>query len=233
MRHSPSGYRLFAMALTLPFVLYAAPLAAQRGTPVSTPTRQAMEPVITVGSADELRQDEDLAKDEELDASRALDQARTNKSQAEARIEIAKSELETLKKRLALARKEKREGDRLEMERQKGAQEVRLRLLERSREVRNDEITVQEARRDVARAAQKVVVAERLLVERRSALAAADTLAPLSQLGEDVRQATKTAIERRQDVAEARKRLAERERSLAGKQLKLLDAQRAVRSLGE
>jgi hypothetical protein len=192
-----------------------------------------MEPIITVGSADELRQDEDLAKDEELDASRALDQARTNKSQADARIDIAKSELETLKKSLALAKKEKREGDRLEMERQKGAQEVRLRLLESSREVRNDEITVQEARRDVARAAQKVVVAERLLVERRSALAAADTLAPLSQLGEDVRQATKAAIERRQDVAEARERLAERERSLADKQLKLLDAQRAVRSLGE
>ncbi len=233
MSHSRSRYRLFTMALALPFVLYASPLAAQRGALVSTPTRQAMEPVITVGSADELRQDEDLAKGEELDASRALDQARINKSQAEARIDIAKSQLETLKKSLALAKKEKREGDRLEMERQKGAQEVRLRLLERSREVRNDEITVQEARRDVARAAQKVVVAERLLVERRSTLAAADTLAPLSRLGEDVRQATKTAIERRQDVAEARQRLAERERSLADKQLKLLDAQRAVRSLGE
>jgi hypothetical protein len=102
-----------------------------------------------------------------------------------------------------------------------------------SREVRNDEISVQEARRDVARAAQKVVAAERDLVARRATLASADSLAPLSRLGDDVRQATRTAILRRKDVAAARKTLADRERSLADKQLKLLDAQRAVRSLGD
>jgi hypothetical protein len=219
------------LAWALPLVLATAPLTAQGAIP--TPTDRALEPVITVGSADELRQDEDAARDEETDAARAIDEARTNKSQAEARIEIAKSQLATMKKSLDLAKKEKREGDRLELERQRGAQEVRLKLLVSSREVRNDEISVQEARRDVARAAQKVVAAERDLVARRATLASADSLAPLSRLGDDVRQATRTAILRRKDVAAARKTLADRERSLADKQLKLLDAQRAVRSLGD
>jgi hypothetical protein len=219
------------LAWALPLVLATAPLTAQSAIP--TPIDRALEPVITVGSADELRQDEDAARDEETDAARAIDEARTNKSQAEARIEIAKSQLATLKKSLDLAKKEKREGDRLELERQRGAQEVRLKLLVSSREVRNDEISVQEARREVARAAQKVVTAERDLVARRAALASADSLAPLSRLGDDVRQATRTAILRRKDVAAARKTLADRERSLADKQLKLLDAQRAVRSLGD
>jgi len=231
MTKRPLRYRLPMLAWALPLALATAPLMAQSGIP--TPTDRALEPVITVGSADELRQDEDVARDEETDAARAIDEARTNKSQAEARIEIAKSQLATLKKSLDLAKKEKREGDRLELERQKGAQEVRLKLLESSREVRNDEISVQIARRDVARAAQKVVTAERDLVARRAALTSADSLAPLSRLGDDVRQATRTAILRRKDVAEARKALADRERPLADKQLKLLDAQRAVRSLGE
>lgn len=231
MTNRPLRYRLPMLAWALPLVLATAPLTAQSAIP--TPTDRALEPVITVGSADELRQDEDAARDEETDAARAIDEARTNKSQAEARIEIAKSQLATMKKSLDLAKKEKREGDRLELERQRGAQEVRLKLLVSSREVRNDEISVQEARRDVARAAQKVVAAERDLVARRATLASADSLAPLSRLGDDVRQATRTAILRRKDVAAARKTLADRERSLADKQLKLLDAQRAVRSLGD
>lgn len=231
MTKRPLRYRLPMIGWALPLVLATAPLMAQGAVP--TPTDRALEPVITVGSADELRQDEDAARDEETDAARAIDEARTNKSQAEARIEIAKSQLATMKKSLDLAKKEKREGDRLELERQRGAQEVRLKLLVSSREVRNDEISVQEARREVARAAQKVVTAERDLVARRAALASADSLAPLGRLGDDVRQATRTAILRRKDVAAARKTLADRERSLADKQLKLLDAQRAVRSLGD
>jgi hypothetical protein len=97
--------------------------------------------------------------------------------------------------------------------------------------VRNDEIGVEEARRDVARAELKLVAAERDLVARRAALSEADSLAPLTRMSDDVAKATRTAIERRKDVAEARKKLAEKERSLADEQLKLLDAQLAVKSL--
>jgi hypothetical protein len=224
MHPRPPRYALPALILTLACV--TAPLAAQ-----APPTSKALEPVITVGSSDELRQNEDAARDAEVDAARAVDEARTNKSQSEARLDIAKSQLETIKKSLDLARKEKREGDRLELERQKGAQEVRIKLLERSRAVRNDEIGVEEARRDVARAELKLVAAERDLVARRAALSEADSLAPLTRMSDDVAKATRTAIERRKDVAEARKKLAEKERSLADEQLKLLDAQLAVKSL--
>lgn len=229
MTHSRSSYRVSTLAWVLAVTVLAAPLAAQ--VPVQAPTDQALEPVITVGSADELRQEADRAADDERVAARAVDEARTNQSQAESRIGIAKSQLETIKKSLDLAKKEKREGDRLELERQKGAQEVRIKLLESAREVRKDEISVQEATRDVARAELKVVDAEGALVQSRSALAAADSLAPIARMRDDVWSATKTAIARRKDLAGSRKQLADREQSLADKQLKLLDAQRAVRSL--
>lgn len=231
MTHRHARYRVSALSWALASLLLATPLAAQAA--LQAPTDQALEPVITVGSADELRQDENRATDEERDAARAMDEARTNQSQAESRISIAKSQLETVKKSLDLAKKEKREGDRLELERQKGAQEVRIKLLERAREVRRDEISVQQARRNVARAELKVVDAERALVQSRSALAAADSLAPIARLRDDVWSATRTAINRRKDLAGSRKQLADSERSLADKQLKLLDAQRAVRSLGD
>ncbi|HET7602493.1 MAG TPA: hypothetical protein VFK36_05705, partial [Gemmatimonadales bacterium] len=139
MHPRPPRYALPALILAL--ACASAPLTAQ-----APPTSKALEPVITVGSSDELRQNEDAARDAEADAARAVDEARANKSQSEARLDIAKSQLETIKKSLDLARKEKREGDRLELERQKGAQEVRIKLLERSRAVRNDEIGVEEAR---------------------------------------------------------------------------------------
>ena len=111
MHACPPRYAIRALILTL--ACAAAPLAAQAP---AAPTQEALEPVITVGSADELRQNEDAARDAESDATRAIDEARTNKSQAEARIDIAKSQLETLKKSLDLAKKEKREGDRLDLE---------------------------------------------------------------------------------------------------------------------
>ena len=155
------------------------------------------------------------------------------KNRAEARIDIRKSQLETAKRGLDLARKEKREGDRLELERQRGALEVRLRMQEREREVADAALKLAEARREEARALRRVAEqSQRLLDEKekwRTQVLEDSTRA--GRESENVVRQTRRVLEARKDAADRQKTVAERRKDLADRQIQLLEAQQAVSSL--
>jgi hypothetical protein len=154
---------------------------------------------------------------------------RVEVSRARARIDIHKSELETIKRRLDLAKRDKQETERTELEAARKLKEAELRLLERMHSLREAQFRVAEGRRDAARAWRRAVEAEQTL-EARSAtrlVPAGDSL-PAAAADPEVRRSARRMVELRRDAFAARRDLAERERLFEQRQLDALDAQTAV-----
>ena len=72
-------------------------------------------------------------------AADSASQLRTEVSRARARIQIHRSELETIKRRLELARKDKRETERVELDGARRQKEAEIRMLERVHALSEDE----------------------------------------------------------------------------------------------
>lgn len=187
-----------------------------------TVIEEARADVVPVRSADDMRRDrEDAAVGEQV-ANDSADQLRVEVSRARARLDIHRSELETIKKRLELAKKEKRESDRLELESARKGKETELRLLERMRAMQEARQRLAEAQRDAARARKRAVESEQTLEARR-----ADQANDV-----EVQRTAKRVLELRRDAATQLSEMAARERDLAQRQLEVLEAQAAVLATG-
>jgi len=213
-------------------VMLALPASARAQAP--TPPDHSVEDVLVFPTTEQSRRTFDQAEEDLRKAQEAQDRVRTERAGTQARTEILKSELQTVKKRLDLAKKEKNEGERLSLEKQRGEAEVQLRLLDRWRQVHDAAAKTAEAQKEVAQARRRTTEAEISLAEKRDerrVRLATDSTAVLTSMDDEVRRAIRRAIEFRRDEADKRRGFAERERDLAQQQLTLLDAQAAVRTL--
>ena len=209
----------------------AVPVSAQAVT-----ARDSVARVITLSSSDALRRMVGQTAADDQAARQLLDQARQEERRVQALIEIQKGEISTLSKRLDLAKKEKRENDRKGLEQERKLLELRLRMLERWKDVHGVTVRTAEWGRLLAQEQRRAAEAELQLVEvreRADRAASADSAVRAFEIGrvdEDMIQQTRRVLEARRAEGEARRQLAERQRELADKQLELLEAQLAVRA---
>jgi hypothetical protein len=214
------------------FGLFAAsPVSAQAVTAGDSVAR-----VITLSTADGLQRVAGQTAADDQAARQLMDRARQEERRVQALVDIQKGEISTLNKRLDLAKKEKRENDRKALEQERKLLELRLRMLERWKDVHAVTIRTAEWGRLLAQEQRKAVEAELQLIETRQRAdraASADSAVRVFEMGrvdEDMIQQTRRVLEARRAESEARRQLAERQRELAEKQLELLEAQLAVRA---
>ena len=214
------------------FGLFAAsPVSAQAVT-----ARDSVARVITLSSAEDLRRIVGQTAADDQAARQLIDRARQEERRVQALVEIQKGEINTLNKRLDLAKKEKRENDRKALEQERKLLELRLRMLERWKDVHEVTIRTGEWGRQLAQEQRRAAEAELQLIEireRADRAASADSAVRVFEMGrvdEDMIQQTRRVLEARRTEGEARRQLAERQRELAEKQLELLEAQLAVRA---
>ena len=209
----------------------AAPVSAQAVT-----ARDSVARVISLSPTEELRRIVGQTAADDQSARQLLDRARQEERRVQALVDIQKGDISTLNKRLDLAKKEKRENDRKAMEQERKLLELRLRMLERWKDVHGVTIRTAEWGRQLAQEQRRAAEAELQLIEvreRADRAASADSAVRAFEMGrvdEDMIQQIRRVLEARRGEGEARRQLAERQRELAEKQLELLDAQLAVRA---
>jgi hypothetical protein len=212
-------------------LLAAGPVSAQ-----SVTARDSVARVITLSPADEPRRIVGQTAADDQAARQLMDRARQEERRVQALVEMQKVEISTLNKRMDLASKEKRESDRKALEQERKLLELRLRMLERWKDVHEASIRTAEWGRQLAQEQRKAAEAELQLSEirqRADRAASADSAVRMFEMGrvdEDMIQQTRRVLEARRAEADARRQLAERQRELAEKQLELLEAQLAVRA---
>jgi len=181
-------------------------------------------------SADSLRRVIDQAGTDEAAARVAQDQARALKQRTEYLIDIRKAELDVIEKRMDLAKKDKRAEDRKALESEQKGLELRIRVLERWRDVHDAEASAAEAGREAARESRDAAQVEQKFSDMRSARksAVADSMARALPLDNALLSQARKVVEARRSEADARRQWWERLRDLADRQKELFDAQKAA-----
>ena len=206
------------------------------GAAQAVTARDSVARVITLSLPRDLERVAAQTATDDQDARQLMDRARQEGRRVETLVDLQKADISTLSKRVDLAKKEKRENDRKALEQERKLLELRLRMLERWKDVHEITIRTGEWGRLLAQAQRKAVEAELQLIETRQRAeraASADSAVRAFEMGrvdEDMIQQTRRVLEARRAESEARRQLAERQRELAEKQLQLLEAQLAVRA---
>lgn len=211
-------------------LLVAAALPAASAQATWDPLPETGAALVEARGQDVLRREREEAAVTEQVAADSASQLRTEVSRARARIQIHRSELETIKRRLELARKDKRETERVELDGARRQKEAEIRMLERVHALREAQFRVAEGRRDAARSWRRAVEAEQTLEARSVTRAAEPGAAAAAGLAADpeVRRSARRLLELRRDALADRRDLAERERVMSQRAIDALDAQAAV-----
>jgi hypothetical protein len=184
-------------------------------------------------SADSLRRVIDQAGTDEAAARVAQDQARALKQRTEYLIDIRKTELDAIEKRMDLAKKDKRAEDRKALESEQKGLELRIRVLERWHDLHDAVASAAEAEREAARKSRDAAQAEQKFSDMRGARkpAVADSVAGTLLPDDALLSQARKVVEARRSEADARRQWWERLRDLADRQKELFEAQKAARDL--
>jgi hypothetical protein len=156
-------------------------------------------------------------------------QAETMRLGARGRIEAKKVEIDRLKERINLARKETRDADRLGLEAERKAAELEIRLMERREELRRSEIDLEIKRSDLAGFSQKALELELQLATRRvGRLRKPGGGAAGASLDRVIGELEKQTLEAQRAQAASNIDVSDREIVVIDRRLELLDAQQKV-----
>jgi hypothetical protein len=156
-------------------------------------------------------------------------QAETMRLGARGRIEAKKVEIDRIKERINLARKENREADRLGLEAERKAAELEIRLMERREELRRAEIDLEIKRSELAAFSQKALELELQLATRRAGrLRKPGGGATGASLDRVIGELEKQTLEAQRAQAASSIDVADREIVVIDRRLELLDAQQKV-----
>jgi len=176
----------------------------------------------------------DLAGAEALESRANADLvfAQGRLGEVKAHIEVRKSEIEATKAKVKLAKEQKNQTEQADLERQVKAHELRLKVLEARKDMRDAEVGLADTRRKAGQAQSSFFKKELELIVKRgdllqmsSAGAGAANLDGLLRLQVEIRALEQRSMEILKDVAEAEKKAAEAELSLLNKRLKLHEVQ--------
>jgi hypothetical protein len=156
-------------------------------------------------------------------------QAETMRLGARGRIEAKKVEMVRIKERIALAKKENREADRLGLEAERKAGERERGLLERREELRQSEVELETSRAELAGLTQKALELElQLAVRRAGRLRTPIGGAGGASLDRVIGELEKQTLEAQRAQAAYSSEVAVREIKVIDRRLELLEAQQKV-----
>lgn len=169
------------------------------------------------------------AVEEKAQAESRRQQAETMRLGARGSIESKKVQMVRIKERIALAKKENREADRLGLEAERKAAEREKGLLERREELRQAEIELETSRTEFAGLSQKALELELQLAVRR----AGRSRTPIggaggASLDRVIGELEKQTLEAQRAQSLYSTEVAEREIKVIDRRLELLDAQQKV-----
>jgi hypothetical protein len=156
-------------------------------------------------------------------------QAETMRLGARGRIEAKKIEMVRIKERISLAKKEKREADRLGLEAERKAAEREKGLFERREELRQAEIEFETSRAELAGLTQKALQLELQLAARRAGrLRTPIGGAGGASLDRVIGELEKQTLEAQRTQALYSTEVAAREIKVTDRRLELLEAQQKI-----
>ncbi len=216
-----------AFALALPATALA-PLSAQTtDSTYLTFTAVALRPETAIRSGAE------AARADEQDAVRELDRLKDARTRLEARINVQKADIDALKSRSDLAKRDGRDSDRTDLELRRRRADADRKTLEEIRALFDDQIDEMTAKRDWARARGKTSDAELALGRKRQERierATADSTA-LGRLDGDIRDLEGKVLDARKDEAARQADWASRFRDTVAQEISVYRAQEASRTI--
>ena len=230
---SPRGQLVPSLTWLLVFALLTSPgaLAAQGKTTEGKNTGGFDSFIMLVPPRDTLtiKKQEKTAAEAGAVAETRREQAETMRLGARNRIEAKKVEIDRIKERINVARKENREADRLGLEAERKAAELEIRLMERREELRRAEIDLEIQRAELASLTQKALQLELQLAVRR----AGRLRKPVggtggASLDRVIGELERQTLEAQRAQAAASIDVADREMNVIDRRLELLDAQQKV-----
>ena len=149
-----------------------------------------------------------------------------------AHVEVRKSDIESTKSKIKLAKEQKNKTEQADLERQVKAQELQLKVLEARRDMREAEVSLADARRKAGQVQAGFFKQELELLGKRGNLqqmgsvpAGAANLDGLIRIQGEIRDLEQRCMEILKDVALNHRKVAEAEVSLLDKRLKLHELQ--------
>jgi hypothetical protein len=191
---------------------------------------EMVQKLLRVRTRDELATELETARNRKAAAEADLAEMEGIGSLVGPRVEMKRQEIELLKQRSRLAKKEKDAGKVAELEAQRKQEERQLEVFEAMREAADGQLDRARAARDFAQARIDLQEVELHLVTRREARLARATESPnvkqqedLVTLDRQIREASRKVLSSIHDYAVRSERLARATESLARKNLRLLD----------
>ncbi len=191
-------------------------------------------PIVPPRSADEIQGDIKIAEQnkQEIDKATAGVQARIK--EADGWLSANKTDMDGLKAKINVAKKEKREADKLTLEGQLKQLDLVNDYLKKTKDIRNSEMDLTKAQKDLVDAQQKVYRSELELTKKQAAIKSAGptdpnlakTVMDATQAGENTLKLMKSMAEKNEDVVGQMKKLADRRIDLAQARNKLLSEDR-------
>ena len=232
-----STIRMLALAL-MALVAGASPLATRPAHAYAIPgvladaAPDSLLVLIPPRAAEAIQQD--LADSEAVEsaANANMVSAQGRLGEARVHVDVRKSEIESIKAKVKLAKEQKNETEQANLERQVKAKELQLKVLEARREMRDAEVSLADARRKAAQV-QAGYFKKELGTPREAGQPAAMSSVPagatnldgLIRIQVEIRDLEQRCIEILKDVALKQRKVAEDEVSLLDKRLKLHELQ--------
>jgi len=182
-----------------------------------------------------VRRDLTTAEAAETSAGTDLVSAQGRLGEVKAHIEVRKSEIETIKAKIKLAKEQKNQTEQVNLEREAKMKDLQMKVLEARKEMREAEVNLADTRRKTAQTQSGFFKKELELIGKRddqlkmsSAGEGATNLDGLIRLQIEIRDLERRCIEILKDVVEREKNVADGETSLLEKRLELHEAQLAL-----
>jgi hypothetical protein len=191
---------------------------------------------VPLRSQDDIRYDIEQSRSSELQANAAMNRAKEQQAGMKARVEITRQELKALDGRIGLAKKEKRDPERVSFEAEKKVTERNKAVMERREALRGMEIQLAQREMELAVASRKALELELELATRRSeraqlggAVGPATTEARLDQV---IRELERRTLEAQRTRVGVSRQVGEREQGLIERRLELLKAEQTAAGYG-
>jgi hypothetical protein len=242
--------RVTARIAAVPALLFALTSAASAQEVPSSPTTAVAPaatamPVMAVDSSldfvplrtqDDIRYDIEQSRSSELQANAAMNRAKEQQAGMKSRVAITQQELKALDSKISLAKKEKREPERVSLEAEKKVTERNKAVMERREALRGMEIQLAQKEMELAVASRKALELELELAAQRSERAqlggAVGPATEEARLDQVIRELERRTLEAQRTRVGVSRQVGEREQGLVERRLELLRAEQAATGYG-
>jgi hypothetical protein len=199
----------------------------------TTDSTYRMFTAVTLRPDAALRSGGESARVDEQEASREIDRLKDERARIEARVNVQKADIDALKSRSDLAKKDGRDADRADLEFRRRRADADRKTLEEIKSLFGDQLDEMTAKRDWARARAKTYDAELALARKRQERverASADSTA-LGRLDSEILDLEEKVLNARTDEASKQASWASRYRDTVAQETSVWRSQQAARSI--